>query len=264
MNSLLENIYRRLLRESREEEASRESLVAKLERMTSDGLGVLVKKGSQFSDISIVIYKTNVFVGNALAALDTESGSGGDAEAIQAAAETSIVGMLGMDPTKDPCNGAWQVSYIAGKGYSDVLHAIAMQASPTGAIMPDRGAVADKLVGTYKKMLTRGPGRPTPLDNKMNPKTPDTGDDCEVWADEDPSRSVLDNSFSGGEGNLEGLKKNHAETMRLLTRHLEKYMGWSPEDINELLSDVSGLFFTAAYSKVPESEKGLKRNRTTT
>lgn len=263
MGMLVENIYRRLLQESQggEAAAAQELLVKKLKQMTSDGLGVLVKKGSQFSDISIVIYKTNVFVGNVLAALDTESGSGGDTGAIQAAAETSIVGMLGLDPPKDPCNGAWQVSYIAGKGYSDVLHSIAMQVSPTGTIMPDRGAVANKLVGTYEKMLSRGPGRPTPLDNKLNPKTPDTGDDCEVWGDEAPNRAVLDNSFSGGEGDLEGLKKNHAEAMRLLTHHLKAYMGWSPEEIDELLSDVSGLFFMAAYRNVPETERGLKRPR---
>lgn len=260
MYMLLENIYLRLLNELHEEE-SRQNLIDKLSNMASDGLGVLVKKGSQFSDISIVIYKTNVFVGNSLAALSTDTGSGGDVRAIQDAAQQSIVGMLGLDPPKDPCNKAWQVSYIAGKGYSDILHDIAMQVSPTGVIMPDRGAVAKKLVRTYEKMLKQGPGRAKPLDNKLNPSTPDPGDDCEIWGDEYPERSVLDNSFSGGGSDYKDLRRNHDEAMRLLMYHMKIYLGWSENEVNELLSDVSGLFFMAAYRNVPESERGVKKGR---
>jgi hypothetical protein len=256
-------VYRRLLRESQdtEKEAARQRLIDKLSSMGNDGLGVLVKEGSQFSKISIVIYKTNVFVGNVLAALDTESGQGGDVQSIQDAALRSVVGMVGLDPPKDPCNSAWQVSYIAGKGYSDVLHDIAMQVSPTGAVMPDREAVSDPLVGYYEKMLKRGPGKPTKLDNKKNPSTPAPGDDCEIWADEFPNREVLDNSFSGGGSDYSALKKNHFEAMRTLSSYLKNYLGWTESDVDELLSDVSGLFFTEIYSSVPLEQRGLKRPR---
>jgi len=260
---LINSIYRRLLRESQdsEKEIARQKLIDKLSRMENDGLGVLVKKGSQFSEISIVIYKTNVFVGNALAALDVESGRGGDVQSIQDAALKSVVGMVGLDSPKDPCNSAWQVSYIAGRGYSDILHDIAMQVSPTGTIMPDRGAVSDPLVGYYEKMLKRGPGKPSKLDDKNNPQTPVPNDDCEVWADTFPDKEILDNSFSGGSGDYSVLKKNHAEAMKLLSSHLKTYLEWSESDVNELLSDVSGLFFTMVYEQVPMEKRGLKRPR---
>jgi hypothetical protein len=263
----VERVYARLLREAEEKEDLKKKLVAKMEAMGKDGLGLVVSRDgdSGYSETAAVLYRTNVFVGNVLAALDTEAGTGGDMKEVQSAAVKSIVGMVGIDPPESgaPCNGAWQVSYIAGRGYSAQLHDIALQLSPTGEIMPDRNAVSNELVDFYRRMVSsRGDIKKKRLDSIELPpeerKTPDPGDDCDTWRISQPKRDVLDTSFSGTGSDMSVLQSNHREAMRTLSRYMGSYLGMEESEVSSLLSQVGGLFFTDTYSGVPQSERGLK------
>jgi hypothetical protein len=265
--ALLRSYIKYALAESQEQLDFRKKIMSNLNALGEQGIGVVVAKGgkSGYSEISITLYRTNVFVGNVLAALDTEAKRGGDIAEIQEAAKRSIVGMIGLDPPEsgNPCNNAWQVSYVAGEGFSPILHDIAMQVSPTKTIMPDRNAVANKLVKFYKNMVSsRSDVSNKKLDSVELPpeerETPDTSDDCDTWKHEDPSREVLDYSFAGATSDFAALKKNHDEAMKMLGRYFVEYLGWEPEYSEELLSQVAGLFFTGIYENVPEAERGLK------
>ena len=270
LEKIVENVYRRLLNEEENVESLKQKMLSKLAGMASEGLGVVVSNKSQFSDIAIVLYKTNVFVGNVLASLDTETKKGGDVGSIQDAVKKSVVGMMGLDAPSQPCNNAYQVSYVAGSGYTAILHEIAMQVVPTKTIMPDRGAVSDYLLPTYQKMLKRGDVKATPFDDidahangefkYDHPNhTEDSKDDCETWAHDFPDRSYLDYSYSGASSDYSTLKKNHEDAMKMLSRYLKDYMGWDDSNVEELLNFGAQALFLDVYSGIPGEKKGLKR-----
>lgn len=82
-------------------------------------------------------------------------------------------------PEKLPCNGAWQVYMIAGeKGYTKLIREISYELSPTKSLIPDRKMLSPDAINTYRRM---SPGEGKPLDDFLDPQTPDPNDDCVTW-----------------------------------------------------------------------------------
>jgi hypothetical protein len=276
-SELAERVFRRLLKLCEETEKTPAALpepppdyakkiAAKLASASEGGIGMLTQPyGSQ--GISVVLYKTNIFVGNTLASLDTETGKGGDTQTIADSAEKSVVGMITLDAAEDRCNDAMVVKYVVAKeGLGPMLYEIAMQLSPSGRIISDRAAVSDKATGIYKVLHQRGDIDKKELDDNNVPthkrKTPDDpSDDCEVWnhKGKNPDREFLDYSFEGsGSVDIGALKKNHEESMKILNRHVQKYLGWSESFASEFLSDVASMMFMKIYHALPMATRGLK------
>lgn len=274
---LAERVFRRLLRICEETEQTTAALpepppdyakkiADKLSKAVEGGIGMLTQPyGSQ--GISVVLYKTNIFVGNTLASLNTETGKGGDTQIIADAAEKSVVGMITLDAAEDRCNDAMVVKYVVAKeGLGPTLYEIAMQLSPSGRIISDRAAVSDKATGIYKVLHQRGDIDKKELDDNNLPmhkrKTPDDpSDDCEVWnhKGKNSDREFLDYSFEGsGNVDINALKKNHEESMKILNRHVQKYLGWSESFASEFLSDVANMMFMKIYHALPMATRGLK------
>jgi len=276
-SELAERVFRRLLTLCEETEQSTSALPepppdyakkisAKLASASEGGIGMLTQPyGSQ--GISVVLYKTNIFVGNTLASLNTETGKGGDTQTIADSAEKSVVGMITLDAAEDRCNDAMVVKYVVAKeGLGPTLYEIAMQLSPSGRIISDRAAVSDKATGIYKVLHQRGDITKKELDDNNVPmhkrKTPeDPSDDCEVWnhKEKNPDREFLDYSFEGsGKVDINALKKNHEDSMKILNRHVQRYLGWSESFASEFLSDVANMMFMKIYHDLPMASRGLK------
>ena len=242
-----------------------EKVMQKLASASEGGVGMLTKAYGS-NGISVVLYKTNVFVGNILFSLNTETGSGGDTQVIADATENSIVGMITLDAPEDACNDAMVVKYVFAKEeFGPTLYEIAMQLSPSGRIISDRTAVSDKAAKMYKVFQQRGDIEKKALDDKDVPKekrkTPDDpSDDCEVWNHEDkmPGREFLDYSFGGASHDLGALKANHKEAMTMLGRYVKKYLGWSDSFAGDYLSSVADYMFTKVYHQIPMAARGLK------
>jgi len=276
-NELAERVFHRLLRICEAEQTPGATLpepppdyakkiADKLSKAAEGGIGMLTQPYGS-TGISVVLYKTNIFVGNTLASLNTETGKGGDTQIIADSAEKSVVGMITLDSAEDRCNDAMVVKYVVAKeGLGPMLYEIAMQLSPSGQIISDRAAVSDKATGIYKVLHQRGDITKKELDDNNLPmhkrKTPDDpSDDCEVWnhKGKNPDREFLDYSFKGsGNVDINSLKKNHEESMKILNRHVQKYLGWSESFASEFLSDVAKMMFMKIYHALPMASRGLK------
>jgi len=240
-------------------------IAAKLANAAEGGVGLMTDSYDK-TGIAIVLYKTSVFVGNTLASLNTETGSGGDTQVIADATEKSIVGMIVIDKAEDSCNDAMVVKYVFAKeGYGPTLYIIAMQFSPSGRIISDRGAVTPQARGMYSTLKQRGDIEKKPLDDNNIPmnkrKTPDDpSDDCEVWnhKGQRPEAEFLDYSYGGASIDTNKLKDNHKEAMKILNRHVQKYLGWAPDFASDYISTVASSIFMTIYHKIPKGERGLK------
>jgi len=263
-------------------------VAAKLASMQEGGLGILTEPyGSK--GVEVVLYKTNIFVGNVLANIDTES-EGPTAEdvarrryrsmadsprrsgsqtsdAIFEATKKSIVGMITLDEPPDNCNDALLVKYVfAEKGYGPMMYEIAMQLSPSGRIMSDRNAVSNDARKVYGIMHKRSDVVKKQFDDNLLPmhkrKTPnDPSDDCEVWNHKDkrPDSEILDYSFQGsGNVDLNALFKNHEEAMATLNKYVQKYLRWGPGFAKKFITDVSNMMFMSVYHATPVTTRGLK------
>lgn len=234
-------------------------VASKLAAAAEGGIGLLTQAyGSQ--GVQIVLYKTNVFIGNILANLDPETKKLENSEDVATAADKSVVGMLVLDGPEDACNDALSVKYVVSReGYGPMLYEVGMQLSPSGRIMSDRKAVSDAATNIYKVFHSRADIEKKPLDDNNIPmhkrKTPDDpSDDCEVWnhRGKNPGREFLDFSFSGSNINIASLKKNHQEAMAILKRHVDANK-WA-----DYLADVSNMIFMSIYHQTPMSARGLK------
>jgi len=255
--TLLKSIYSRLLKEAESVDFA-EKIQQKLSSAKQGGLGMATTAfGSE--GVTVVLYKTNIFVGNLLANIDTESGKGGDYEEITSATKRSIVGMITLDKPEEPCNGSLFVKYVASKeGFGPMLYDIAMSLSPSGRIVSDRNSVSDAALKVYSVMHSRSDIKKTKLDNFRDPKTPSLLDDCETWAEEDPQRQILDYSFEGSNIDTKDLVDNHKEALRMIQRYTQKYLGWDPSYATKYISQVADMFFVDVYHALPTSTLGRR------
>lgn len=262
---ILERVYRRLLRENETQDSLpvdyAKKIVGKLASAAEGGIGMLTRKYED-SGIQIVLYRTNVFVGNILAYIDPVTKVVKENQIVADAVENSIVGMIVVDKPDDACNGAMVVKYVFSKekGFGPILYEIAMRLSPSGRIMSDRAAVSDMATNVYKTFHQRGDVKKKPLDDNNIPmskrKTPDDpSDDCEVWNHENryPGREFLDYSFEGSpDVNIDALKKNHEQMKEILERHVD------PDAWYEFMKNVANMMFMKVYHDIPRSEQGRK------
>ena len=241
-------------------------IVEKLAKAGEDGVGMLTRP-YDMGGITIILYKTNVLVGNILASLNTETGTGGDTKMIAEATHNAILGLITLDEPEQPCNDALVVKYIFSReGYGPTLYAIAMQLSPSGRIMSDRHAVSDFATNVYKVMHRRSDITKIPLDDyRHSPSaehdekhTEDPRDDCEVWYDKLPEKEFLDYTLEGGNIDLMTLKSNHKEAMKMLNHYITDYLGWNQATVENYISNVADFLFVQAYQQIPVEKRGLK------
>lgn len=89
----------------------------------------------------------------------------------------NIVGICDIAKPSNPCNGAWEVSAIAGEGR--YVYDLAYWLSPSGELMSDRLNMSDDAVAAWTRWGKKSKGRP--LDDIDHPRNRDPNDDCEVW-----------------------------------------------------------------------------------
>ena len=241
-------------------------IVEKLAKAGEEGVGVLTQPYFN-KGITIILYKTNVLVGNILANLNTEKGKGGDTEEIAAAVNRSILGTITLDEPPQACNDAMVVKYIFSReGYGPTLYTLGMQFSLSGRIMSDRNAVSDYAADVYKVMHKRSDIIKDPLDdykhqlNVIHNKkhTRDPSDDCEVWYDTVPEKEFLDYTFEGGSVDIMTLKNNHKEAMEMLNHYIKDYLGWDQQAVEKYVNQVADYLFSEAYQKIPTEKRGYK------
>ena len=270
--SILRKKKNRLIREETEASAPgpdpdyAKKIVQKLAKAGEDGVGLLTQPYYS-KGITIILYKTNVLVGNILANLNTEVGKGGNTEEIAGAVDRSILGIITLDTPQQKCNDAMVVKYIFSReGYGPTLYALGMQFSLSGKIMSDRHAVSDYAADVYKIMHKRSDIIKDPLDdykhqlnvthNKKH--TPDPSDDCEVWYDTLPEKEFLDYTFEGGDVDVMTLKNNHKEAMEMLNHYIKDYLGWEQSTVEKYVGEVADHLFGQAYQKIPIEKRGYK------
>lgn len=237
-----------------------QKIASKLAGAGEGGIGLLTRP-YRSQGVQIVLYKTNVFIGNILANLNKETNKLENVQDMADAADSSVVGMLTLDAPDDACNDALVVKYVVSReGYGPMLYEVGMQLSPSGRIMSDRNAVSDAASGVYKVFHSRSEIEKKPLDDNNIPmhkrRTPnDPSDDCEIWnhKGQRPDREFLDYSFGGSNIDIGTLKKNHQEAMAILKRHV------NADEWSEYLTNVSNMIFTKIYHQTPVASRGLKR-----
>lgn len=143
---------------------------------------------------------------------------------------------------ENPCNGAWEVTAIAGRGLGKILYGLGYSLSPRHRLMPDRHYTSGEARRAWKVAASKGL-RGIPLDNESGTLTPDNEeDDCELQApikyDEEGNIDssggpdpLLDVAYEGGElggGQVGAMRAAHNATL--------KKIGLPPEDFEAWLS----------------------------
>lgn len=150
-------------------------------------------------------------------------------------------------PKEGNCRGAWQVqSASADKGYGPLLYDIAMQAAPSGVIMPDRGSTSSDAGNVWQFYdKKRGDVKGLPLDDIDSPKTPPKSDDCTVVNDK--KRPWLDMAYTGsGNQDTSALARNHKNAVFVLTQVLQNN-DLPADDVQGELERVIGEFADEAF-----------------
>jgi len=164
-------------------------------------------------------------------------------------------GYASFHETDDPCNGAWEVSSIAGIGYGKILYGLGYALVPGGRLMPDREYSSKRAQGAWRK--STGKLRGFPLDDVEDPQTEDPNDDCAVRLSvkkggPDP---VLDVAYEGPRVDPGPMQQVHQETLEELmeilnaaggdygnVREVGKVLGY-------MLEDASGEYFQVEFKK---------------
>lgn len=166
-----------------------------------------------------------------------------------------LKGYASFHKTDDPCNGAWEVSSIAGIGYGKILYGLGYALVPGGRLMPDRYYSSKRAQGAWKKSLGRLRG--FPLDDVDNPQTKDPNDDCTVQVPvkkggPDP---VLDVAYEGPAVDPGPMQQVHRKTVEELMRILNDVGGEyvDPDDVadvlGEMLREASTKYFQSEFEK---------------
>jgi len=137
------------------------------------------------------------------------------------------------------CNGAWRVTTAASneRGWGTKVYLAAFEWLRN--ISSDRTSVSTSAETLWKSLARKGIVEPEPFDDRKNPQTPPTSDDCKVFPSRDP---VLNSSFR-----LKG--SIPSEVSQLLddgNEHLSSFGNMRP-DAEKLLRIGIGKLFTNVY-----------------
>lgn len=155
-----------------------------------------------------------------------------------------ILGFLKAEPRSGDCNDAMEVKMsAASKGYGPLMYDIVMS-DGDGGLMPDRISTSDKAKNVWKFYSSkRKDVKKTPLDDYDNPKTPDTGDDCQVVDDKD---DVLNYSYDGAgqSGAKSQLLQRHEEVAAQFAEN-----GMKKQALESILMNMGQSLFDAKYGE---------------
>lgn len=141
---------------------------------------------------------------------------------------TGIVkGYARFQQPENPCNGAWEVTSIAGRGLGKILYGLGYSLTPNHRLMPDRHYTSGEAKKAWQSAASKGL-RGIPLDNLSGTLTPDNEeDDCELQMpiefDEEGNIDssggpdpLLDVAYEGGElggGQIEKMLSAHEKVV---------------------------------------------------
>lgn len=162
-------------------------IIMNISRLTEEVCRRLLREKSREEDLAAVVdfdYGANVIVYDVSLLKAALKDYAADEEADLAekiVARQAIRGIIDVGPAEDPCNGAWVVSAVAGKGLGKILYGLAYALSPSGLIAPDRrkGKVSPDAQAAWRKVAAGGRER-VKMDDVDHPKTPQEDDDCKV------------------------------------------------------------------------------------
>jgi len=219
-DKLVENIIRRLLRESQEEREER----GRRRMLQSSGLAVYAIRGGVTK--TAILYEPEHFRQNIDEVLR------GKYSAEKFILHRVMRGIIEIRKPRNPCNGAWEVKLSAVKNPGDggLIYGLGFAMSSTGILMPDRGTVSQRAQQGWIKQKSRG-GKP--FDDVEHPMTTDTSDDCFIHNDEDMCKVHVDEDMLNRSYEEEGwesglfsrLEETHEETMDMM----------DPDDVTEVL-----------------------------
>lgn len=168
-----------------------------------------------------------------------------------------VKGYASFSKTDEPCNGAWQVSSIAGIGYGKTLYGLGYYLAPGGRLMPDRMFTSKRATSAWTAALGRGKLKGFPLDDISEPRTEDPNDDCELQV---PTKKggpdpVLDVAYEGPPVDPGPMMQVHKDTVVKLMKILRdldtEYT--NPSEVEDMLGgmlkSVSTKYFTSEFGK---------------
>jgi hypothetical protein len=162
---------------------------------------------------------------------------------------TGIVkGYARFQEPEHPCNGAWEVTSIAGKGLGKILYGLGYSLTPNGRLMPDRHYTTNAGKQAWSKAATKLNG--LPLDDEIGSLTPeDPEDDCELQnpIDAGGPDPLLDVAYEGGElggGQVAGMRAEHWSTVDELEE-----AGLNQDDFESWLKRAGGLKFEKDFGQ---------------
>ena len=155
-----------------------------------------------------------------------------------------IHGFMEVLPHSGDCNDAMEVQQSAAvKGYGPLLYDMVMSDSD-GGLIPHRISTSDaakKLWQFYSSK--RKDVEKNPLDDEDNPKTPETGDDCEMVKDPD---EVLNFSYDGPgqSGPKSQLLQRHQEVSKQFAEH-----GIGEKALGNIVAQMGQMLFDKKYGR---------------
>lgn len=176
---------------------------------------------------------------------------------IQEAAMGAVVGYISVAPSKNPCNGAWEVRYSAGPDLGKLVYGMGFALTPNNRLIPDRQYVSDDAYKGWSKQKAKSNVEKIPLDNYKNPTTPDPSDDCAVHGpgDEDcDSRDSdpLNHAYVGpswSKSVLSTLEAAHLETVKKIVskKHPPALGQIYAEEFEDYLPNAGKAFFRRVF-----------------
>jgi len=170
----------------------------------------------------------------------------------------------------EPCNGAWEVSSIAGIGHGATLYGLGYSLTPNGRLMPDRMFSSKRAKAAWSRAISSEKLNRFPLDDveehkegePIDPRhepnhTDDLRDDCQLQVPTakggpDP---VLDFAYKGPPVDPDPMMRVHDATVKKLMEILNdpeaKYT--DPEEVDKMLGGmlkrVSTKYSTSEFQK---------------
>lgn len=244
MHSIFESVYKRLLRESEEEREER----GRRRLDQAAGLAALVKKTSESADI--VLYDPNALLD--FAATNPKLTTSNKPETIPTFLDKIIIGVIGVNRTFHPCNGAWEInkSAVRNKGDGGILYGLAYAAAG-GTLTPDRYSITPAAQRGWLKQDSRDG---SPFDDASLPpeerRTPDdTSDDCDLHRNGDKCGTHLDLSTLNRSYESEGWEETLLYQLWDASDATLRKLGRNAPKFEELLLYNGKRFFSQHYFK---------------
>jgi len=162
-----------------------------------------------------------------------------------------IVGFLALFPVEKtgagPCWGATEVKLAAAhQGYGPMLYDVAMAIAPNHTLISDRGSVSISAQRIWDFYLNqRSDVEKLKLDDKNNPQTPPTEDDCELHNVYRPS---LNYAYKGRGQQPTALEATHEKFMKELIQLAKKRgLDLTPESAENDIYWSGRMFFSNKY-----------------